>query len=424
METKTKLKIVVVGTLVALSSSFWFVQAQDANVDDLATKKSENQKKLDEINRQIQNYTTQIDQTRKQASTLANEISIYDKEILSTELQIQAKQTQIEDTNLQINELEKLIEQKIRDIEENKQVLSTLLIQLNEFDNEYFLKTTLSANNFSEFLDQVQYTQNFQDKIYQLLQKIKELKAKLEEQEADLKIQLKKLQEFKEQMEIAKRDLETSRAQKQTLLSQTKGLEKNYQKLLTQSKNEEEKIEKEISDLDAQIRARLGNKSVPAAKGVLAWPMDGVLTQKYGNTGFKALGYTFHNGLDIAAPAGQGIYAAADGVVEYTDFSDEAYGNWAAIKHDISTKKGSAQIYTLYAHMRTVKVKPGQRVKQGDLVGYEGNTGNTTKKLYGPERGYHIHFGVYDSEGFGVAKGKYGSYQVPYGYTYNPLDFL
>ena len=108
--------------------------------------------------------------------------------------------------------------------------------------------------------------------------------------------------------------------------------------------------------------------------------------------------------------------------------SDASYGNWVALKHNLSTNGSKAGVITLYAHMRSFKVKPGQKLSQGDLIGYEGNTGNTTKKLYGPERGYHIHFGVYDAEGFGVSEGKYeniyGPYKVPFGYTYNPLDFL
>jgi murein DD-endopeptidase MepM/ murein hydrolase activator NlpD len=166
------------------------------------------------------------------------------------------------------------------------------------------------------------------------------------------------------------------RGQKQSLLNQTKGIE-NFQKLLLPAKPM--KTYKEIQDLDAKIRAKLGNKSIPAAKGVLAWPMDGIKTQNYGNTGFTALGYNFHNGIDIAAPAGQPIYAAADGEVLYTDKSDASYGNWVAIKHNISTKNGSSQIITLYAHFRSFKVSPGQQVKQGDVIGYEGNTNNTAK---------------------------------------------
>ena len=428
LDTKTKKKLIL-GLVLALSLNFLqVIAATDPSVDDLNAQKNDIQSKLIQLNQQITSYNKQIAETRKKSNTLKNEVLIYDKEIALTELQIQAKETRITDTNLQISELEKLIEQKIKEISENKKILASLIIQLNEFDNEYEIKTTLAANNLSDFLNQIQYTHNFQDRIYQLVQKIKDLKARLEAQEKDLRIQLAKLEELKEGLEVAKKAQVEQRDQKQRLLNQTRGLEQNYQKLLSLSQKEEASLEKEIADLDAQIRAKLGKKTISASKGVLAWPIDGILTQSYGNTGFTALGYNFHNGIDVAAPAGEAIYAAADGQVLYTDSSDASYGNWVAIKHTITTKSGSSQIITLYAHLRSFKVKPGQQVQQGDLIGFEGNTGNTTKRLYGPERGYHIHFGVYDAEGFGVVAGKYsniyGPYKVPFGYTYNPLDFL
>lgn len=427
-ETKIK-KIVLAAVLVLLLSSvFPFPAYSDEASDKLNAEKAAKQKKLDLLNKQIKDFTKQIADTRQKSSTLKNEILIFDREIASTQLQIEAKNTQIEDTNLQISELQKLIEQKIREIAENKKILAELIKQLSEFDNNFFLKTTLGSENLSDFLDQIQYTENYQEKIYQLVQKIKDLKEKLEEQKKDLELQLKNLQELKEQLEIAKNTLDNQRLQKQTLLNQTRGLEKNYQKLLATSQKAEAELQKEIEDLDAQIRAKLGNRSLLAGKGIIAWPMDGILTQKYGKTGFTALGYNFHNGIDIAAPAGQPIYAAADGTVKYVDSSDASYGNWVAIEHTVPTKNGDRKIITLYAHFKNYKVKPGQKVQQGDIIGYEGNTGNTTKKLYGPERGYHIHFGVYDAEGFGVQLGKYtniyGNYYLPFGYTYNPLDFL
>jgi len=425
-ETKTKTKIIL-ALVLALSLNTYPVFA-DESVDALNQQKADLQKKLNNINDQIKNYQRQISDIQKQANSLKNEISIYDKQIASTELEIDANQTQIDGTNLQIDELEKLIAQKNRDIEENRKILAELIVQLNEYDNEYVLKTTLASGSLSEFLDQIQYTSSFQDKIYQLVQKIKELKAQLEAEQRDLEAQLKKLEELKQQLEITKEALDTQRNQKQALLNQTRGLESNYQKLLATSKQEEINLQKEVDDLDAQIRAKLGNRTIIPSHGVLSWPMDGVLTQGYGNTGFTALGYNFHNGIDIAAPAGKPIYAVYDGTVLYTDKSDASYGNWVAIKHTIPTKGGSRDIVTLYAHFRSFIVKEGQKVSQGDLIGYEGNTGNTTKKLYGPSRGYHIHFGVYDAEGFGVSPGAYskiyGPYKVPYGYTYNPLDFL
>jgi murein DD-endopeptidase MepM/ murein hydrolase activator NlpD len=425
-ETKIKIKIALT-ILLALSLNFGYVKAE-TSVDTLNAAKAESQKKLDEINKQIKAYQQQISTTQKQSSTLKNEILIYDKQIASTELQIQAKQTQIEDTDLQIEALKQQIAQKNNDIAENRKILSELIVQLNEYDNDYTLKTTLGSNNLSEFLNQVQYTQSYQDKIYQLVQKIKDLKAKLEANQKELEVQLANLKELQKQLQITQDALAAQRKQKQTMLTQTKGLESNYQKLLASSKKEEANLQKEVQDLDNQIRAKLGKRTISASKGVLAWPVDGILTQGYGNTGFTSLGYSSHNGIDVAGPAGSPVYAAADGVVLYTDNSDASYGNWVAIKHDISTKNGTSKIITLYGHFRSFIVKPGQAVQQGDLIGYEGNTGNTTKKLYGPERGYHVHFGVYDAEGFGVSNGAYsniyGPYKVPYGYTYNPLDFL
>jgi murein DD-endopeptidase MepM/ murein hydrolase activator NlpD len=186
-------------------------------------------------------------------------------------------------------------------------------------------------------------------------------------------------------------------------------------------------LEKEINDLDSAIAAKLGNTKLKPGKGMLAWPMKGTLTQGYGNTGFRSLGYSFHNGLDIAAAAGTPIYAAADGTVEATGTGEGAYGNWVAIKHETGKFTGKAVI-TLYAHMSSFRVKTGQAVKMGTLVGFEGNTGNTTRLLYGPHRGYHLHFTVFDARGFGIAAGAntkaFGPYQVPYGAPYNPLEFL
>lgn len=420
IKTKTTIGIVIA---LFLSLNFNFTSA-DATSDQLAAS----QAKLLQINQQIKSYQQQVAATQNKADSLKNQISIYNNQIASTELQIEANQTQIDDANLQIKQLQLLIDQKTQEIEANKNVLAQLIVELNQYDDQYALKTTIGSDNLADFLDQVQYTQNLDGKIYQLTQKIKALKTQLEAQRHDLQIKLARLQQLKTQLQVTQDSLTTVKNQKQLLLTQTQGLEKNYQKLLASSKQSAADLEKEIENLDAQVRTKLGKKTIAASKGILAWPIDGILTQGYGNTGFTSLGYNFHNGIDIAGPPGQPIYAAADGNVLYTDHSNATFGNWVALKSVIVTPRGSSEIVTLYGHMRTFNVSVGQHLSQGDLIGYEGNTGNTTAKLYGPERGYHLHFGVYDADGFGVNPGAYtniyGPYKVPYGYTYNPLDFL
>ena len=423
-DTNTKSKYIL-GIVLAFSFVLGYNFAfADATDDQLAAS----QQKLLQLNQQVKSYQQQIATTQSKTSSLKNEITIYNDQIASTQLEIEVKQTQIDNANLQITQIQKLIDQKTQDIADNKQILGQLIVELNEYDDQYALNTTIGSNNLSDFLDQVQYTQNLQNKISQLVQKIEDLKTQLQGQQHDLQIQAQQLQELQNELQVTQDSVTSIRNQKQQLLTATQGLEKNFQKLLSTSQQQQASLEKEVEDLDNKVKAKLGNKTITASKGLLAWPIDGIITQGYGNTGFTALGYDFHNGIDIAGPAGQPIYAAADGDVIGTDHSNQDFGNWVALQSLITSPTGPEQIVTLYGHMQTFKVTMGQHLSQGDLIGYEGNTGNTTAKLYGPERGYHLHFGVYDADGFSISQGAYtkiyGPYKIPYGNTYNPLNFL
>jgi murein DD-endopeptidase MepM/ murein hydrolase activator NlpD len=86
-----------------------------------------------------------------------------------------------------------------------------------------------------------------------------------------------------------------------------------------------------------------------------------------------------HTGIDFAAPTGTPIYAAGDGIVADSKWWG-GYGRWVRITHNADWQTG-------YAHMSRIAVTPGQRVKQGDLIGYVGSTGNST--------GPHLHFEVW-----------------------------
>ena len=423
-ETKTLVKLAIYTALITVMGVGIFAFTARHTVFGQTNKKDVLSDKIQRLQQQINSYQNSISQTRKQGASLQNEISIYDAQIASLELQIQANATQTEDTNLQITELQTQIDRRKLEIEENKVILGSLVRQLAELDENSFLNIGLGTDNFSAFLDQIQYNRSVQENVYTLVAKIKDIKAKLETQQADLKKSLDKLKELAGQLKIAEEALNEDRSAKTALLAQTKGTEKNYQDLLRSSNAEQDKIQQELYDLDNAARGRAGNPNISAKKGVLAWPMDGVLTQGYGNTGFTSLGYNFHNGIDIAAPAGKPIYAAADGAVAHCNSSNFAYGNWCSIYHTVESNNGAQEIVTIYGHMRSYLVAPGQAVKMGDLIGYEGNTGNTTRLLYGPERGYHIHFMVVARKGYTVTKGSYGNYTVPSGVTYNPLSFL
>ena len=425
LKRNIKIKIITVGVVFFV---IFGTSAAQTPVEQLQDDVSEKQKMLDELNAQIDNLQKQIIQKQRQSASLKNEVDLFDLNIRQTEVKIQAVEAEIEKLSSEIIEKQVAIRQKTEQIAKQKEYLAENLRLINEYDSANPLEMTIGNDTFSEFLDQVQYATNLQEKNQEILTVIKDLKEQLEQQKAELTAKLVSQQEAKNELDTAKKSLEEQRAGKQTLLAESRGQERIYKSLLSEAAQKQDQVEREIFDIEVAIRRQVGDKTLPPISGLLTWPMSGILTQGYGNTGFTALGYTFHNGLDIAAPAGTKIYAAGNGVVYATGTGKTAYGNWVVIKHTLSKDGQISNIYTLYGHMQRFIVSEGQAVKAGDIVGYEGNTGNTTRLLYGAERGYHLHFTIFDEEGFGIKQGAYqniyGPYQIPYGYTYNPMDFL
>ena len=105
------------------------------------------------------------------------------------------------------------------------------------------------------------------------------------------------------------------------------------------------------------------------------WPIKGgVLTSGFGPRGRRK-----HKGIDIAARTGTPIYAAADGVVVYSDNKQRGYGNLVIIRH-------AGRMMTVYAHNHRNLVDEGERVVQGSQIAEVGNTGRST--------GPHLHFEI------------------------------
>lgn len=117
----------------------------------------------------------------------------------------------------------------------------------------------------------------------------------------------------------------------------------------------------------------LGGQPLAAAKKEIQWP----------TTRRKISGWTFHDpgnpghiGLDIAAAMWDPIVAINSGVVVFADWGG-GYGNLVIMEHD-----GGWSSY--YGHLSEIVVEPGQKVRQGELLGGAGTTGNST--------GPHLHF--------------------------------
>jgi murein DD-endopeptidase MepM/ murein hydrolase activator NlpD len=113
------------------------------------------------------------------------------------------------------------------------------------------------------------------------------------------------------------------------------------------------------------------------------WPVRGYLSSRFGN---RLDPFTsqpdFHSGIDISTPMGTKIVAPADGVV-VTCAEKGAYGNSIIIDH------GNGMV-TRYGHLASYAVRPGRRVKRGEVIGYVGSTGRSQAP--------HLHYEVWVRE--------------------------
>jgi len=133
---------------------------------------------------------------------------------------------------------------------------------------------------------------------------------------------------------------------------------------------------------DGTTKDHFDDEGRSVRKALMRTPIDGAkLTSSFGNRKHPTLGYTkMHRGVDFGAPRGTPIFAAGDGVIDKIG-SYGAYGNYIRVRH-------GPVYHTAYAHLHKYAngLHKGQRVKQGDIIGFVGSTGRST--------GAHLHYEV------------------------------
>ena len=115
-------------------------------------------------------------------------------------------------------------------------------------------------------------------------------------------------------------------------------------------------------------------KRLASDKGMFSWPLRGVISSRFGVRDGK-----LHDGVDIRAPRGTSIRAAARGRVVYVSDDFRKYGRIVILKH-------TKNYYTVYAHNKRNLVKVGQTVPKGKKIAMVGRSGNAS--------GNHLHFEI------------------------------
>jgi murein DD-endopeptidase MepM/ murein hydrolase activator NlpD len=337
------------------------------------------------------------------------------------ELGIQSDSLSLEKLSLEIDSLSYDIRDIERSVDEKQKGVQKLMQQLQQKDAENplltFFKGSLADGVFEtqaihtvrvQLADDIQSLVNLKSQMGQKVSAVQEKK-----QEVELR---KKTQAAKKTI------IEDQKSSRQVLLSETKNKESLYAQQVAEISKQQDSLENEIQSIEDELRAKFDISVLPKdGKGFLRWPVElvviggkGRVTQHYGEKSYLYKGRP-HNGLDIGAPVGTAVFAAADGIVSAVDNNDQSsfrkyqYGRYVLIKH-------SNGMTTIYAHLSKTATAIGATVKRGDLIGYVGATGYAT--------GPHLHFGLYWTSTIELKKIPPAAGLVPVGVTLSPEEYL
>jgi murein DD-endopeptidase MepM/ murein hydrolase activator NlpD len=388
---KLKLLFLILITGFSLSAGFFIVptlaaEPDQAIVNDLNKQIKEQQEKIDALTDKINEYNVSIKANQKEAVTLNSQVRILDNQIAKTDIEISLKEEQAKEIQLEIEQTNLQIKTTEQRIETQKDQLASIIRLISRYEDKDYVTILLANNSFSDFFDQLKYSNDIQKDIQKTLDKIKESKKTLEEDNKQLTNQKNELSEVLNKLEGSRDVLGRQKNDKNSLITETKKSEKKFQTLIADLKKEQAAASAQATALERKLRDELAKKGSTEKFNTLSdarliWPT----TSRRITATFHDPTYPFrstlgeHSGIDFGIPQGTPIKAAESGYIAKVAIGTKYYGNYIMIIH-------GGNITTLYAHLSSVKVSQDQYVNRGDIIGYSGNTGFSS--------GPHLHFEV------------------------------
>ena len=359
-------------TTLILSSCLYFVKAEDNVVTNETQNNEENQQKAEE---QLTYVQDELSESIVQLQEMDDKINEYQASLDEVNSQYEELQKRVEESEKQLAEAQEKYDKKLN-------LLKNRLVAIYKNGETRYLDVLMNSKSIIDFVSK-----------YYVVQKITEYDSKAIDELEETKLELEKinnqLEEDKAQMKLTKVE-----AEKQTVvLTNTRTVYENHKNSLSESEKQLnaqiETYKKQQQELENLIRYTISGSTyeLKYSGGVMIWPTleSSYITSPYGSRLHPIQGIVKnHDGIDIGGKTGDPVYAAADGIVIYSQFNTGGYGNMVMVDHGLDSN--GVKIVTLYAHGDKLLKSVGDTVKQGDVIMEMGSTGNST--------GPHVHFEV------------------------------
>ncbi|MCM3148238.1 murein hydrolase activator EnvC family protein [Bacillus pumilus] len=401
-----KRKLMMAGMAAFIGTTWLYIPGNENRAfayEDLDQKRQQIEEKTSKTESTLKKKKSELAKLEKKESKLKKEIEKIDHKVSAATEKVAEKEKEVKQTKQEIKKLKKDI-QVINDrIEKRKAIFKDRIRSMQKSGGTInYLDVLLGARSFSDFVGRVGAVTTIVEADKDMITEHENDLKLVEQKEAELNNQLSGLETSLKELEELKKDLSKQQKEKEKILGNVTdkknhahdelGKLENEQEILAnqkaavkseearRQKEEAKKAEQAAAEKSAPTPQSGGSDQVsdtPASSSGFIKPAAGRFS-----SGFGGRSGGNHFGLDIAAKGTVSVVAAASGTVTNSSYSS-SYGNVIFITHNINGQT----FQTVYAHLSTRSVSTGQRVEQGQFLGYMGNTGQSD--------GQHLHFEIH-----------------------------
>ena len=379
-----------------------------AQINDLRSQRNEIKNQIKEIKEEYKENENEVADIIARKNVIDQEVALLHAEIININEQISAFNVLIADKQ---DELDHAEENYLTLNEDNKERIRSM----EEEGSLSYWEVLFKANSFSDLLDRLNMVEEIAASDQRRLKALSDAKDAVEVAQAELEEEKAELENTKTELDNTQAELEVKREEADAVFQELMAKAKELEAMQKELEEAENTMLNEIAQLEAEYTKAKYQEyldymatytTVPAA-GNDGGAVDGTVTGNTGNTnttpnvnvgsgwirpcsyvmltspfGNRNTGIagasTYHQGVDLAAPAGTPIYASRGGTVTRATYGS-ASGNYVSINHHDGFS-------SIYMHMTHYVVYAGQQVSQGQVIGYVGRSGIAS--------GDHLHFGI------------------------------
>lgn len=335
-----------------------------------------------QVQEQLENASNQLTYVEEELSSKMIEIQKIEDKIATYKANLDAVNAEYDKIEKEVSEAEEKLEKIEKEYNQKDKTLKKRLVELYKKGQTNYLSVLLGSKDIFELISNYYVIQTIIKYDSKAIKEVDEAREEIQQTTNELK-------EKKANMKLIKIE-----AEKQTVIyTNTKTILENEKASLDDSEqallseiDSYRKQQEEINNL-IQYQIQASTYELQYSGGIMIWPTlaSSYITSPFGSRLHPIQGIVKnHAGIDIGGQTGDPIYAAADGVIIYSNYNTGGYGNMVMIDHGYDSN--NTHIVTLYGHGSKLLKNVGDVVKKGDIIMEVGSTGNST--------GPHVHFEV------------------------------